>query len=94
MLRQDPGMQVPLLNRAISELQIGRLDAAKDDYLALEKMLPKPSQVVYYGLAQVAHAQNDKPAEIRYDRLYLKYAPHNTQEATNVTRQLHALEGR
>ena len=34
------------------------------------------SRMVYYGLAQIAQKQNDKPAEIRYDKLYLQYAPH------------------
>jgi predicted Zn-dependent protease len=93
MVRQDPEKPVPLLNRAISELQINRLDAAKNDYQALEKMVPELSQMIYYGLAQVAQKQNDKPAEIRYDKLYLKYASHNTPEFTNVTQQLHKLEG-
>jgi predicted Zn-dependent protease len=93
MVRQDPKNPVPLLNRAISELQINRLDAAQNDYQALEKMVPDLSQMIYYGLAQVAQKQNDKPAEIRYDKLYLKYASHNTPEFTNVTQQLHKLEG-
>ena len=94
MVRQDPENPVPLLNRAISELQINRLDDAKKDYQALEKMIPRPSHMVYYGLAQVAQKQNDKSAEIRYDKLYLQYAPTNTAEFTNVTQQLHKLEGR
>ena len=94
MARQDPKNPVPLLNRAISELQIGRLDAAKNDYQALEKMAPQPSHIVYYGLAQVAQKQNDKPAEMRYDKLYLQCAPRNTAEFTNLTRQLQKLEGR
>jgi tetratricopeptide (TPR) repeat protein len=94
MLQQDPENPVPLLNRAISELQLGRVDAAKNDYQALEKKVPEPSHRVYFGLAQIAQKQNDKPAEIRYDKLYLQYAPTNTAEYTNVTRQLHQLEGR
>jgi thioredoxin-like negative regulator of GroEL len=94
MMRQDPDNPVPRLNRAISELQINKLDAAKIDYLALEKMVRERSPMVYYGLAQVAQKQNDKPAEIRYDKLYLEYAPTNTAEFTNMTQQLHKLEGR
>jgi tetratricopeptide (TPR) repeat protein len=94
MVRQDPDNPVPLLNRAISELQSNRLDAAKKDYLALEKMVPEPSHMIYYGLGQIAQKQNDKAAEIRYDKLYLQYAPANTAEFTNVTQQLHKLEGR
>ena len=45
MVRQDPDNPVPLLNRAISELQISRLDAAKKDYQAVEKMVPEPSHM-------------------------------------------------
>ena len=94
MLRLDPQNPVLLLNRAISELQSGQLEPAKKDYQTLEKLLPGPSFIVYYGLAQVAQKQNDKPAEIiRYDKLYLQYAPHNTAEFTNVTQQLRKLEG-
>jgi tetratricopeptide (TPR) repeat protein len=94
LVRQDPEDPIPLLNRAISELQINRLDAAKKDYLALEKMVPQPSHMIYFGLAQVAQKENDKPAEIRYDKLYLDYAPRNTVEFTNVTQRLRKLEAR
>jgi tetratricopeptide (TPR) repeat protein len=93
MLRQNPEYLEPLLDRAISELDLGRLDAAKTDYQALEKT-PGPSYKVYFGLAQVAQKQNDKKAEIHYDQLYLKYAPHNTAEYTNINQQLRKLEGR
>jgi tetratricopeptide (TPR) repeat protein len=92
MLRQDPKDPVPLLNRAISEFHVNRLDAAKNDYQALEKMVPEPSQSVYYGLAQVAQKQNDKAAEIHYDKLFLKYSPRHTPGVTNVTQRLHKLE--
>jgi tetratricopeptide (TPR) repeat protein len=94
LVSEDPKDPVPILNRAISELQIQRLDAAKDDYQAVEKMMPGPEPAVYYGLAQVAQKQNDKPAEIRYDQLYLRHAPRNTLEFTNVTLQLRQLERR
>jgi len=93
MVHQDPGNPVPLLNRAVSELQASRLDAAKEDFQAVEKMEPEPSPTVYYGLAQVAQKQNDKRAEIRYDKLYLRYAPNNTLEFSNLTQQVRKLEG-
>ena len=93
MLRQDPENKVLLLNRAISELQLNQLDAAKRDYETLEKMVPEPSHMIYYGLAQIAQKKNDKPAEIRYDKLYLQYAPTNTLEFTNMTQQLRKLGG-
>jgi tetratricopeptide (TPR) repeat protein len=96
MVRQDPESPRPLLNRAISELQLNRLDAAKKDYQAAEQMTLEPLQkaYLYYGLAQVAQKQNDKQAEIRYSRLYLDYAPRKTAEFTNVTQRLQKLEAR
>jgi predicted Zn-dependent protease len=94
MARQDPKQPVPLLNRAISELEINQLDAAKSDYQAVEKMLVKPSPLVCYGLAQIAKKQNDKPAEVRYDKLFLACTPRDTPDFTNITRRLQTLEGR
>jgi tetratricopeptide (TPR) repeat protein len=90
----DPENPLPLLNRAISELQANKLPAAKADYLAVEKLSPDWSYVIYFGLAQVAQKQKDNPSEIRYCKLYLQSAPHNTSEYTNVTQQLHKLESR
>jgi uncharacterized membrane-anchored protein len=86
MLQQYPGDPLLLLNRAISELQLGKLDAAKSDYRALEKT-QATSPVVFFGLAQIAQKQGDKKAEIHYDELYLKYAPANTVEFTNIAAQ-------
>jgi tetratricopeptide (TPR) repeat protein len=94
LVSYDPADPLPLLDRAVSELEIGRLDAAREDYLAVEKMTPGPPPAAYYGLAQVAQKQNDKQAEIRYDKLYLQHAPRNTLEYSNVTAQLRALERR
>ncbi len=93
MVQRDPANPAPLLNRAVSELQVNRLDAARNDFQAVEKMMPEPSPAVYYGLGQVARKQNDKTAELRYDRLYLRYAPHDTLEFTNLTQQVRKLEG-
>jgi len=93
MVRHDPDKPVPLLNRAISELQVNRLDEAKNDYLAVEKLLPKPSAKIYRGLAQIAQLQKDKSSEIRYEKEYLKYASEGTPEFTNATEELRQLEG-
>ena len=94
MAGQDPANPVPLLNRAVSELQVNRLDAAKSDFRAVEKMMPEPTPAVYYGLAQVAQKQNDKPAELKYDKLYLRYASQNTLEFSNLTQRVQKLQGR
>jgi tetratricopeptide (TPR) repeat protein len=91
MLHQQPANLQPLLNRAICELLLGRLDDAKNDYLALEKS-PEPSYIVYWGLAQIAQKRNDKKSEIHYDNLYLKNAPTNALEYAEIARQLHKLE--
>jgi tetratricopeptide (TPR) repeat protein len=88
LVNQNPRESAPLLGRAKSELQIGRLDAAKSDYQALEKMTPGPSPEVYRGLAQVAQKENDKKNEVLYYKLYLQHAPTNTLEFTNATRRL------
>jgi len=93
VMRQDPDNLPPLLDRAISELQLGNLDAAKKDYQLYAEKRPGPSSILYYGLAQIAQKQNDKPGEIHYDKLYLQYAPTNTAEFTNMTRQLQKLQG-
>ncbi len=97
MIAQDPDKPELLLNRAIAELQAGQFPAAKKDYQAVEKLVPETSYVshmIYYGLGQVAQKENDKPAEIHYHQLYLKSAPHNTLEFTNVTLRLRQLEPR
>jgi tetratricopeptide (TPR) repeat protein len=93
LVSQEPDKPVPLLNRAVSELQLNSLDSAKNDFLAVEKMVSVPWLGVYLGLAQVAHKQNDKSGEIHFDQLYLKYASHAAPDFTNVTQQLHSLEG-
>jgi len=93
VLQMDPEDPKPLLNRAISELLAGKIPQAKADYLAVDKMTPRPYYVIYYGLTQVAQSEKDKAAEARYGNLYLKYAPRNTTEYTNVTVALKKLEG-
>jgi tetratricopeptide (TPR) repeat protein len=89
MVHLAPVKSVSLLNRAISELQINRLDAAKKDYQDLEKLTPAPSQVVYYGLVQVAQKQNDRLTAIHYAKLFLKYASPGSPEFASITQQLH-----
>jgi tetratricopeptide (TPR) repeat protein len=98
-LAEDPDSPIPLLDRAMSELQASpsRLDPARKDYLAYVELENKakepPDPVAYFGLAQVAQKQNDKPAELQYVKLYLQYAPTNTLEFSNLTQRLHQLEG-
>ena len=80
VLRDNPKEPVSLLNRGISEFEINRLDDARKDYEAVEKMVSTPWRAIYHGLAQIAQKQNNTSEEIHYDRLYLKCAPTNTVE--------------
>ncbi|MHB8520582.1 MAG: tetratricopeptide repeat protein [Limisphaerales bacterium] len=63
-----------MLNRAIANLQIGQLDAAKRDYETLVQVVPN-SYRVYFGLGEIAHQRKDASAETKYYELYLKYVP-------------------
>jgi tetratricopeptide (TPR) repeat protein len=91
-LELDPENQLALGDRAISELEAGKVVEAKADYLTLDKMKTR-YYFVYYGLTQIAEKQKDDDAEKRYAKLYLKYAPRQTTEYTNVNLQLQKLGG-
>lgn len=75
-----PGNGVVLMNRAIAELQCKKFAEAKQDYKALLKLLPTGPYAVYYGLAEIAYQQKDKPEAIKNYELYLKFAPTNSPE--------------
>ncbi len=65
----------PLLYRAISYLQTGQLDKAKEDYRKLESMSPEPLYFVYYGLGEIAYREKDTSTARKYYDLYLKHGP-------------------
>ncbi len=94
LLERDPKSNVARLNRAICEFELHRYDAAREDFLALEKLSRNPSPVVYAWLAKVAKATRDTESQIRYDRLFIDNARTDTVDFTNVTRELRALEGK
>lgn len=79
------------LNRAISYYKVGNYDAAKADYQAVGRVMPKAYQV-YYGLAEIAYHEKDKPAAIKNYELYLTNAPADTEEAKLVTTRLKELK--
>ena len=79
-----------LLNRAICYLQANRLEAAQQDYDALQKVFPTAFQI-YYGLAEVAWRSKDTNAAIHNYQLYLANAPTNTAEAKLVSERLKEL---
>jgi len=70
-LQKDNG--AALLNRAISNLQAGRLDAAKADYQEFLRRFG-PNYQVYYGLAQIAYQQEDWRAARAACKEYFRYA--------------------
>jgi tetratricopeptide (TPR) repeat protein len=82
-----------LLNRAIAYLKSGQLDAAQNDYEALQKTLPN-AYPVYYGLAEIAYLRKDTNAAIRYCELYLANAAPNSEEAKFVSQRLAELKPR
>ncbi|HEY3857750.1 MAG TPA: tetratricopeptide repeat protein [Verrucomicrobiae bacterium] len=92
VLRDNPKDPVSLLNRGIAELELNRLDDARKDYEAVEKVVASPWRTVYYGLAQIAQKQKNTSAEIHYDKLYLNCAPTNTIEFANIREHLQKLE--
>jgi len=79
------------LYRAIARLQSGNLDASRQDYEAIVKVVPTAYQA-YYGLAEIASRQKDTPAIIKYYQLYLTNAPPDTEEARFVTTRLKELQ--
>ncbi len=93
LLKLEPENKNALRNRAISNLQSGKLDAAKRDYESLRQSLPKTAFQIYYGLAQVAEKQNEKSDALKNYKTYLKHAPSNTPEFQAVQKRVAELEG-
>jgi tetratricopeptide (TPR) repeat protein len=70
-LQRDNG--AALLNRAISNLQVGRLNEAKADYREFLKRFT-PNYQVYYGLAEIAYRQKDWRGVRDECKEYFRYA--------------------
>ena len=92
MLELQPGNQTALLNRAIAEIQLNQFQAAKDDYKALRKLMPRQSYVADYGLAEIAARQKHPAEEIRCLKRYLNSAPDDQPEYQQVKQRLKKLE--
>jgi tetratricopeptide (TPR) repeat protein len=88
----QPGNATALLNRAIAETQLNQLQAAKDDYKALRKLMPRQPYVADYGLAELAARQKNPAEEIRFLKRYLDSAPDDIPEYQQVKQQLRKLE--
>jgi predicted Zn-dependent protease len=92
ILDSNPADSDARMNRAIFLLGAGKLEAAKSDYLMLEKLNLPDRYRVYYGLAQIAERTNDTPGAIKYYKEYLQVAPTNN-ELRQVTVRLKELQG-
>jgi tetratricopeptide (TPR) repeat protein len=92
LLEVAPDYPPALMNRATAHLQLGNLDGAERDYLALVRALPR-SHAVQYGLAEIAARRNDTATAIRHWQSYLETAPKNTDEYRAVEQRLREARG-
>lgn len=81
-----------LLNRAIANLQIGKLEESRTDYEALQNALPRPSYAVYYGLGEIAFRQKKVRTALRNFNRFLEFAPEGVPEIEQVRQRIRALK--
>lgn len=81
-----------LLNRAISNLQLGKLDDAQTDYEALQNALPRPSHAVAYGLGEIAFRQKKVRTALRHYNKFLELAPVGVPETEQVRQRIKQLK--
>jgi tetratricopeptide (TPR) repeat protein len=80
-----------LFNRAIANLDSGRLGAARADYLRLQQTYSNAFQIAY-GLGEIAWRQRDTNEAVRNFRIYLANADTNSGEARTVLERLRELQ--
>jgi tetratricopeptide (TPR) repeat protein len=80
-----------LFNRAIANLDSGRLDAARADYLRLQQTYTNYFPVAY-GLGEIAWRQHDTNEAVRNYTIYLANTATNTGEAQTVLERLRELK--
>lgn len=68
-----------LFNRAVANLRLGELAAAKQDYTALTAVYTNSYQL-HYGLAEIAYQSKDTPAAILHYEQYLAGSPQDPAE--------------
>ena len=81
-----------LLNRAISHLQLGNLDAAQTDYETLQNILPRPSHAVAFGLGEIAFRQRKERTALRQYNKFLELAPPGVPEIAQVRQRITQLK--
>ncbi|HEY3913466.1 MAG TPA: tetratricopeptide repeat protein [Verrucomicrobiae bacterium] len=93
IMEVQPDNATALLNRGVAEQRINQLNAAKDDYKALGKLLPQEPYVIDFHLAEIASLEKNTPDEIFHLKRYLKSAPDGTPDYANLSKRLQTLEG-
>jgi tetratricopeptide (TPR) repeat protein len=79
------------LNRAVAYLQLGKLEAARQDYEDVARAVPRSYQA-WFGLAEIAYRRKDIAAAISNYQQYLTNAPPNTEEARMAASRLEQLK--
>jgi tetratricopeptide (TPR) repeat protein len=92
-LQLQPANPSALLIRAVAEVQLKQIPAAKEDYGAARKLMPGQAYMIDYGMADVAAAEKDSAAEIRYLQSYMAAAPPDAPGHNQVKQRLQKLEG-
>ena len=80
-----------IFDRAVANLQSGKLDAAHADYETLQQNFTN-SFPVAYGLGEIAYRRHETNEAIRNYEIYLANANTNTDEAKGIAERLHELK--
>jgi tetratricopeptide (TPR) repeat protein len=80
-----------LFNRALANLQSGRLDAAQTDYLRLQQSASNAPPIAY-GLGEIARLKNETNDAVRYYQIYLSGVNTNSDEAKTIAARLKELK--
>lgn len=92
-LGAQPDNPAARLNRAVCLFRLNRLDDALRDYVALKEKFPD-LPMVHFGLAEIALRRGETNNALMSFEHYLKLAPTNTTEYSNVVTRVAGLRGR
>lgn len=93
IIELQPQNASAVLNRAIAEVQIGKLEDAKRDYRKLRKLLPQQPYLSDWGLGEVAAHETNRTDEAHYLKRFLDTAPPNSLEVLQAKKRLKTLQG-
>jgi tetratricopeptide (TPR) repeat protein len=89
-LTLQPENTAALLDRAIAQLQSGKLEKAQRDYELLRKQFPKYF-AVYYGLGEIAYRQGKRAEALEHYEAYLKHGKAGTAEYKAIEQRVQEL---